>query len=74
MRSTVRGAVSAGVAIFFAVVIALTAGGILLIDYGLRLRSGSLTVVGILLALAGCYAFSLPIRAIRRAGRGGGAE
>jgi hypothetical protein len=74
MRTTSRGAVTVGVVVFFAVVIALTVGGIVLIDDGLRSKSGTLLLTGIFLAIAGCYAFSLPIRANRRTRGGGGTE
>jgi len=66
MRTTSRGAVTVGVVVFFAAVIVATVGGIVLIDYGLRSMSGALIFAGILLAAAGCYAFSLPIRALHR--------
>jgi uncharacterized membrane protein YidH (DUF202 family) len=66
MRTTSQGATTVGVAVYFAVVIVVTVGGIVLIDDGLRSMSGILVFAGILLAALGCYAFSLPIRAIRR--------
>jgi hypothetical protein len=74
MRATTRGALSAGVVAFLVVVVLLIVGGIALIDLGLRSMSGNLTVVGIVLLIAGCYAFTLPMRAHRRTREGGETE